>query len=200
MSFHKFFGNFLPAFYSNLSVGSTIKKRAQLAAATYCADADSARVSLVCSTESIGRARVNNGRSAQSNNDRQNVITGRCRKYLVSRDGLLTNQHLKTSLKQLNKNNYTLLKQQDNRENHYRYMYINTQLIDCIFTVLQAQKKKFSGATCTFHIPIKSATLNRLLHCSLWQFSGAFFLGLFFHFGGEIARSPRALFPLLYSV
>ena len=77
--------------------GSTIKKRAQLAAATIasCADADSARVSLVCSTESIGRARVNNDRSAQSNNDRQNVITGRCRKYLVSRDGLLTNQHLK---------------------------------------------------------------------------------------------------------
>ena len=87
---------FSPCFYSNLtlrSVGSTIKKRAQLASCT--ADADSARVSLVCSTESIGRARVNNDRSAQSNNDRQNVITGRCRKYLVSRDGLLTNQHLK---------------------------------------------------------------------------------------------------------
>ena len=50
--------------------------------------------SLHC-TESIGRARVNNDRSAQSNNDRQNVITGHCRKYLVSRDGLLTNQHLK---------------------------------------------------------------------------------------------------------
>ena len=85
---------FSPCIYSNLtlrSVGSTIKKRAQLA----CADADSARVSLVCSTESIGRARVNNDRSAQSNNDRQNVITGPCRKYHVSRDGLLTNQHLK---------------------------------------------------------------------------------------------------------
>ena len=32
----------------------------------------------------------------------------------------------------------------------------------------------FSGAT--FHIPLtKSATLNRLLHYSLWQFSGALF-------------------------
>ena len=39
----------------------------------------------------------------------------------------------------------------------------------------------FSGAT--FHIPLtKSATLNRLLHCSQWQFSGAlfFYRGLFF--------------------
>ena len=33
-------------------------------------------------------------------------------------------------------------------------------------------KSLFSGAT--FHIPLtKSATLSRLLHCSLWQFSGA---------------------------
>ena len=46
-----------------------------------------------------------------------------------------------------------------------------------------------------FSHPItKSATLNRLLHCSLWQYSGAlffsFFEGPFLHFGGEIARSP----------
>ena len=32
----------------------------------------------------------------------------------------------------------------------------------------------FLGAT--FHIPLtKSATLNRLLHCTLWQFPGALF-------------------------
>ena len=35
-------------------------------------------------------------------------------------------------------------------------------------------EEAFSGAT--FHIPLtKSATLNKLLHCSLWQFSGALF-------------------------
>ena len=50
----------------------------------------------------------------------------------------------------------------------------------------------FSGAT--FHIPLtKSATLNRLLHCSLWWFSGALFYfieGSFLHYGGKFARSP----------
>ena len=53
----------------------------------------------------------------------------------------------------------------------------------------------------TFHIPMtKSATLNTLLHCNLWQFSGRasflIFEGSFLHFGGEIARSPRVIFPL----
>ena len=54
----------------------------------------------------------------------------------------------------------------------------------------------FSGAT--FHIPLtKSATLNRLLHCSLWQFSGLclIFGGSFWHFRGEIAGSPCVIFP-----
>ena len=50
----------------------------------------------------------------------------------------------------------------------------------------------FWGAT--FHIPVtKSATLNKLLHCSLWQFSGALkkkLRALFLHFGGKIAQSP----------
>ena len=36
--------------------------------------------------------------------------------------------------------------------------------------------KFFSFLGATFHIPLtKSATVNRLLHCSLWQFSGALF-------------------------
>ena len=59
----------------------------------------------------------------------------------------------------------------------------------------------FSGAT--FHIPLtKSATLNRLLHCSLMSmaiFRGSFliFKGSFLHFGGEFARGPRVFSPLL---
>ena len=47
-------------------------------------------------------------------------------------------------------------------------------------------KVLFTGAT--FHIPLtKSTTMNRLLHCSLWQkFSGSFFIfkGSFFAFLG----------------
>ena len=53
----------------------------------------------------------------------------------------------------------------------------------------------FSGAT--FHIPLtKSATLNRLLHCSLWQFSGAlfYFRGLFFTFRGRNCPEPPCNF------
>ena len=52
----------------------------------------------------------------------------------------------------------------------------------------------------TFHMPLtKSATLNRLLHCSLWQFSGAlfYFWGLFFAFWGKIVLSPHVIFFLL---
>ena len=62
---HKFFGIFFRAFKFNLTP-PLIEKRARAAAS--CADADSARISLACSTESIRRARVNNDRSAQSNN------------------------------------------------------------------------------------------------------------------------------------
>ena len=44
----------------------------------------------------------------------------------------------------------------------------------CTWVCTYQVKKKIGGAT--FHIPLtKSATLNRLLHCSLWQFSGALF-------------------------
>ena len=60
-------------------------------------------------------------------------------------------------------------------------------------------KLLFWGATCTFHIPLNSATLNRLLHYTLWQFSGArifIFEGSFFAFGCQIAKSPREIFSL----
>ena len=74
--------------------------------------------------------------------------------------------------------------------------------VQCITRQLRARralsrpkKKKISGAT--FHIPLtKSATLNRLLHCSLWQFSGA----LFAFWGGEIAQSPCVIFSLALSI
>ena len=55
-------------------------------------------------------------------------------------------------------------------------------------------KLKFLFWGATFHIPLtKSATLNRLFHCTLWQISGAFFCcwGLCFCNLGAI--SPRAL-------
>ena len=48
--------------------------------------------------------------------------------------------------------------------------------------IVKGGKKLGGGAT--FHIPLtKSATLNRLLHCSLWRFSGAIFIfeALFLH-------------------
>ena len=52
----------------------------------------------------------------------------------------------------------------------------------------------FRGQLFTSHQLTKSATLNRLLHCSLWQF--LFYLeGSFLHSGGEIARRPRVIFP-----
>ena len=59
-------------FFSVLFINLTrsdplIKKRAPLASCS-CADADSARISLACSTCPLRRARVNNDRSAQSNN------------------------------------------------------------------------------------------------------------------------------------
>ena len=61
-------------------------------------------------------------------------------------------------------------------------------LIKCISLYIRPKTKfLFSGAT--FHIPLtKSATLNRFLHCSLWQFSGALF-----YFEGSFLFS-RALF------
>ena len=64
------------------------------------------------------------------------------------------------------------------------------------------KKKHFSGAT--FHIPLtKSATLNRLLHCSLWQFSGAFFFfffeSSFLHFFFLGGRGNRREPPCIFS-
>ena len=57
------------------------------------------------------------------------------------------------------------------------------------------QKLKFLFSGAIFHIPLtKSATLNRILHCTLWQFSGAlfYFRGLSFAF-----REPPCIFPLI---
>ena len=59
------------------------------------------------------------------------------------------------------------------------------------------QKLKFYFRGATFHIPLtKSATLNRLLHCSLWQFSGAlfYFWGLFFALRGRSCPEPPCNF------
>ena len=55
----------------------------------------------------------------------------------------------------------------------------------------------FRGAT--FHIPsTKSATLNRLLHCSQWRFSGALdFWGLFFAFWGWNRPDPPCILSLI---
>ena len=54
----------------------------------------------------------------------------------------------------------------------------------------------FSGAT--FHIPLsKSATLNRLLHCSLWRFSGALYWylrALFCNFWARYRPEPPCIF------
>ena len=57
----------------------------------------------------------------------------------------------------------------------------------------------YSGAT--FHIPLtKSAILNRLLHCNLWQFSGALFFSsraLFCISGAKSAGAPCVIFPCI---
>ena len=80
---------------------------------------------------------------------------------------------------------------------------MNLQFV-CVCDIT-GQKLKFYFPGATFHIPLtKSATLNRHLHCSLWQFSGAlfwgFFEGSFLHFGGKIVRSPRVIFPTVCCV
>ena len=64
-------------------------------------------------------------------------------------------------------------------------------------------KKNISGAT--FHVPLtKSATLNRLLHCRLWQFWGVLFFlfrGLFFAFRGRNRPEPPCnFFPGAHTV
>ena len=63
----------------------------------------------------------------------------------------------------------------------------------------KVQKLIFYFQRATLHIPLtKSATLNMLLHCSLWHILGVLFWfsrALFLHFGGKIALNPR-VFPL----
>ena len=66
-----------------------------------------------------------------------------------------------------------------------------------IHTHEQLPHSLFSKAT--FHIPLtKTKTLNRLLHCSLWRFSGAlfYFQGLFFAFRGQNLPEPPCIFSL----
>ena len=64
----------------------------------------------------------------------------------------------------------------------------------------QKLKCYFGGLLFTSHwqLVFKSATLNRLLHCSLWRFSGAFFFcfffwGLFFAFRVFGVKIPSGL-------
>ena len=66
--------------------------------------------------------------------------------------------------------------------------------------VIAGQKLNFyfRGLLFTSHLLTKSATLNRLLHCSLWQFLRApFFIfeGFFLHFGAKSPGAPVELFP-----
>ena len=66
-----------------------------------------------------------------------------------------------------------------------------------LITSEPGQKFDFDFRGATVHIPLtKSATLNRLLHCSLWQFSGAlfYFRGLFFAFQGRNRPEPLCNF------
>ena len=83
----------------------------------------------------------------------------------------------------------------------YMYMHVFGEAVRIFSDPCCRSKIKFLFSGATFHIPLtKSATLNRLLHCSLLQFSGAlfYFRGLFFlHFGGEIFRSRCVFFPAL---
>ena len=64
----------------------------------------------------------------------------------------------------------------------------------------QTQIRGGGGGGATIHIPLpKFATLNKLKHCSPWEFSGALFLisqGAFLHFGGE-TWSPYVFFSIL---
>ena len=78
---------------------------------------------------------------------------------------------------------------------HARTSWAQSKEVLYMAGVRPKMKCLYSGTT--FHTPLtKSALLNRLLHCSLWQFSGVLFL----HFGGKIAQSPpppsHVIFPL----
>ena len=75
-----------------------------------------------------------------------------------------------------------------------------TVIFEWASVAFTGQKLNFLFSGATFHIPLsKSATLNSLLDCSLWQFSGALFKifsrAPFLHYGGKIARSPCVFFP-----
>ena len=75
--------------------------------------------------------------------------------------------------------------------------YTKCDLMKSVHNSVSGQILNFFGGT--FHILLtKSATLNRLLHCSLWQFSGALFLylrGLFFAFRGRNRPESLYIFP-----
>ena len=64
----------------------------------------------------------------------------------------------------------------DSHQGIHHYTVKNQKGANSISTLLVRPKIKFSFSGATFHSPLtKSATLNRLLHCSLWWFSGALF-------------------------
>ena len=68
---------------------------------------------------------------------------------------------------------------------------------ECMYmsVYISGQQSLFSGAT--FHIPLtKSATLNRLLHCSLWSnFQGLFFCTS----GAKSPGAPRVIISLVHN-
>ena len=88
---------------------------------------------------------------------------------------------------------------------HERKYHVDCDLISktwpswLFLSISEKIKIKFLFSGATFHSPltIRSATLSRLLHCSLWGFSGALliFQGSILHFRGEIACSLPHVFP-----
>ena len=81
--------------------------------------------------------------------------------------------------------------------------YMNAmQSRECIFnsiicTWLRGEGGGFLFLRATFHIPLpKSVTLNTLLHCSPWEFSGALFAfpGLFYAFRGWNHQDALGIF------
>ena len=62
-------------------------------------------------------------------------------------------------------------------EHALHFSFYHSWIVEVLLALLPGVKIIFLFSGTTFHIPLtKSATLNRLLHCSLWQFSGALFL------------------------
>ena len=70
------------------------------------------------------------------------------------------------------------------------------------FTSIWSRPKKNSGGYFSYPIHLtKSATLNKVLHCSLWQFSEAlfYFRGLFAFRGWNRPEPPCNFFPEFWS-